>query len=533
MYYILLIFGLCLCAAAAGAQTDDIRLPDVVTNIEGTGEAVSPDALPEPVPVSGQDGVVSLPRLDSVVIPPEVYESEAQSGGAAEDERDKTYIDAIAGGGYPGVFTGSFSFYRPAGKSPFNFNFSHESVYGYGRHTASEGYYDSETVLSGEGQFFISDRLSFHLSGGYRTVSDGMQGKSSLYQGAMLQKFGINSSINWALPSDITLQGKLDGVFANQFLNFAKYVPDGSYTGMNVLTIIPGFSFGWSTDTFSLRADALYTFDSLFQPEKKMNHRGDFSLTASYELSAVQFGASAGAVVSSSDKFLFPFSAVISVDIPDIISASVKGGLKTSRGDVFSLLYRQPYLSLPVLPGEESDWFASASVHAPVLPGLYIEAAADFAKTAFGNGLLVSDYEAYGASANTETGLFSPVIWDRTSFVTSVSAGYTISLVTVSGGWRGHWFDVNRLTPAQQLFLRVSAGSSAGKWGADAGVYAGLDWNYIPEVNISGFYEITKTTRLSAEIVDVLPLIMQKDRKGAGPYIMRGCLATVKVRVFL
>ncbi|MDR1748686.1 MAG: hypothetical protein LBR47_06475 [Spirochaetaceae bacterium] len=517
-----------------GERPSDIVLPDITTHIEGETAAVDPAAVPvvqadDPVPE-----VNTLPSLAEVRIPPEVYTSEEEKTAALKG-KNAVFIEGTAGGGYPGVFIGAFSLFQPLGDRSWRLNFSHESALGYQNRMASRGYFDTDTLFSGEAEFALSDSVTLNLAGGYDTVTVGMQGRSDYYYNSTAQRIGVDAGVFWELPAGFTLSGGMDGRFLNQYMGYVGSRTPDVYTGMNLFILEPSAAAGWAGEVFSARFDAAYRLDALRDPETDYGHRGEFSLEGACTVSGFTLTASAGVVVRSDGTLLIPFAVSAAADLPAKTVIALSGGMNARPASVQDLLRREPFIRMDAAGDtaapEESDWFGSLSVSWAGIPGLTLSGHADFLKTASGYGEFVSSYEAYGTQAASVSGLFDRVIWERTMLNTLLLAEYSYKLVTAAAGWRAHWIDHNRMSAPRQIIGRVAVSPESGNWGVGIEAAAGLESGYIPEIALSGFIAIHKGLRIRAELLDIGTLFDSDGRIRAVPYIKRGPEAIVKLQL--
>jgi hypothetical protein len=532
-------------AQGANEHASDIVLPDITTHIEGVNAEVDPAAIPV---IQAEDPALeanSLPALTEVTIPPEAYTPEDEQNAALK-EKNAVYIEGIAGGGYPGVFTGVFSLYQPQGEIPWRLGFSHESAQGYQNGTASQGYFDTDTILSGDAEFPLSDSVTLNLAGAYDTVTAGMQGQSQQYYNSTAQNIGLDSQIRWELPADFTLSGNLKGSFLNQYIGSVSSLPPNTYTGAGLFTLEPAIAALWSGGVFSARFDGGYRLDAITESGAEpwfnvYSHRGAFSLEGSLALSGFTLGASAGVIIRDDGTLLPPFAVSAAIDLPAKTAITLSGGLRAQSASIQNLLRREPFITaflpshsslLPSLspPPEESDWFGSLSLSWKGIPGLTLTGDADFLKTAFGHGTLVSSYEAYGTPADSVSGLFDAFLWDRTMLNTTLLAEYSYKLLTAAVGWRSQWLDHNWMTASQQIIGRIALSPESARWGASLEAAVGIASAAIPEISLSGFAGVTEKVSIHAEFLDIGTLFTPNGRIRAAPYINRGFQGIVKLQ---
>ncbi len=531
--YLTTIFLISAVCVTLEAQSSDIVLPDITTHIEGETSPVDPAAVPVVEAADPVQEVNALPALEEVRIPPEVYTSEEEKT-AAHKGKNAVFIEGTAGGGYPGVFIGAFSLFQPLGNRSWRLNFSHESALGYQNRRASHGYFDTDTLLSGEAAFALSDSITLNLAGGYDTVTVGMQGKSAYYYNSTAQRIGFDTDVSWELPASVTLSGGLSGRFLNQYMGYVGSLTPDIYTGMNQFILEPSIAAGWAGKAFSARFDAAYRLDALTDPETDYSHRGEFSLEGAYSISGFTLTAAAGVVIRSDGTLLIPFAVSAAADLPAKTAIALSGGMNARSSSVEELLRREPFTGMTAADAaapEESDWFGSLSVSWAGIPGLTLSADADFFKTAFGRGELVSGYEARGIPADSVSGLFERVVWERTMLNTQFLAEYTYKLITAAAGWQAHWMDHNRVYAPQQIIGKISVSPESKNWGVSAEAAAGLESGYLPEIALGAFAAINKGIRISVELLDIGTFFDSGGRIRAAPYIKRGPEGIVKIQL--
>lgn len=511
-----------------------ILLPDVTTTVLGDSPSAGMDAVPDfsGIVLSDSNSDV-LPRMPDGSI--QDFEDEPEADFSSDEEKD-IYAQGLIGAGYPGYFTGDFSVYKNSGENPFSLRFSHDSSYGYGSHSAGEGFFDSSTALDGS-KTFTWNTVSLESAAKYSMQTYGLQGVCAPYFYDMSYiTVGLDETLKWTLPKGFLLTAGLQGEWYSRYAGVA----DGEMstatekeTGARSLNFSPGVRLSWAGGNFSAGTDAAYTFEDFVS-------RGQFGADflwrdAGYHAGAsvaVVVGNAIGSRISAIPPFTVDFGGEWNVGPSSrVLSVEVKGGLDSYlplRSELETLYL---FSAAGGALSETSDWYAEVKASVPVLSSLTVDFSGGFKATAFGNGVWEPDYRSVSDSG---AGIYSFAPLSRVHVRTDLEVSYVYKFLTAKAFWNSNW---GRYVPAAEIPFTIGfsviAQDEKSRWGADLSFMqplgAGVD--FVPVIDTSAFYRVNDSMRLALQIDDVIKLLGASDRVYASSkYMMKAGSATVLVR---
>ncbi len=550
--------GTNLLAQETQTEDDRIVLPDLQTAVDGTTVNVVEQALPD----------------FSEVLPPNapsLFDTPPLSVPTNEEEpvieyvpQDKEIFSTmLVGAGYKNYFIGDLQIQGVETENPFTLAFFHETINGYGRHSAADGFFNTETEISGfigTDTYDISDSANFAASGLFSTTTVGMQNQSDFFYSSTVQDANISADYVRTFGSKHIKAG-FDASYTNRFLgtvNSAISAVGSDFDSVNTV-ISPYFEFGFFSITPLVTAE--YTAFWLDTQQIDLYHRGEltlgsmetFNLLNSYldkrqsprapafsdspvnhvlrnttmpgtifDTLPFTFGASVSAVISSTDSIIVPFSLGVALygDGGDGL-VKIEGGLKSHYTDSSELYHNHLYTTFMQEPNEQSDWYASLllTVSNDVLDDseLHYGTELDFSKTAFGNGTLFPDYESY----NANSGFYALTVQDRTLFNTDIFAGLQMEHFSVILGFESQWIDKDATIAEHAIASDLSFYTANQDYRVAFDTAFDITGDTTPNIGVAGFAQVSDSVLLSLEFFDVIKLFSAKDRVLVGPYIER------------
>ncbi len=524
----------------SSSSEENIVLPEVTTTVSGDSLTAGKDSLPDFTKIlpSHEDGVGLLPQLPGVTAVEIPEEPEAVLEAAPERA---VYAQGLLGAGYPGYFIGDFSIYKSSGDDPFLLQFTHTQSNGYGQKLAGDGFFDTDTTMLGEKTFTIG-AFSFATGASYNTFKYGLQRQSPVFSDMNFQDISLSEKITLTLPAGFTLGFDMPGHWYHRYAGVIKN--DGSFTDLErdstALILSPLFKVDWKYNAFAAGLFARYDFENNRAVSYYESlHRGQFGTSFMWQ----DFGFHAGADVSfvigdkiGNNPYIVPFTADFGGEWK--IGASMrpltlclKGGLMSNVSNK-SLLERQKLFALQTeLDSEVTDWFANFNISIPVLSSFTIDTAVSFVNSAFGNGDWVVNYSLAKA-----TGLYQLVQTERSLLESNLAVAYTWKWCTFSLGWQAYWLT---FVPEDQdpfaLTFSFNIQDEDGVWGANLLVKEALGdgVDYVPEINVEGFYRFLSNFRLALQVQDAVKLFMGADRSYASSaYLSHAGGVNLLVRFF-
>lgn len=520
----LLTLGAMALALPLSVHAELVVLPDLSTTVEGDTVSVYKDAAPDFGALNAQtlDSKDVLPELpdseDPTVVPEEGFGS---GNGQAQKE---VYAEGLVGGGYPGYFTGFFTLYKDSTTNPFTINFNHVTNNGYGLHPAANGYFNSLTAFDGQTEI-SHDNMDVDVGIAFWKKDLGLQSKSATFYNINRQELSVPLGMSWELPLGFGID------FANEFAWYSRYSglkdESASYIAQEAeaATIFesPSLRAYWSNDTFTFGLGGGYTFEHFngimedHITDRAINRGyfgGDFTFRNSTFIVDSAFSFVVGGSVGTVANFLVPYHVGVTGEWPVKYSTvpirfTVDGGLRSDLAVFSEKEDSFAFAKMYWLPNDSSDWYAKASAKIPTTSFYTIDASFLFAKTAFGNGAWEADYENPNAN-----GLYTFIQKDRLLLDSEVAMTFKWSIFDISLDWTAHWASV----PSNEY--RMTAGgtmevnSDTGLWGVKLQVVEGIGGgaDFIPFVNLSGYYRINNNMRIALEINDAVKLVTGGDR---------------------
>ncbi len=512
------------------AVSQDIELPSITSTITGETQEISEDALPDFTQILPKEEQV-LPQLDDTRFSPESNTLDLGNGSMNEDDM---YLSGFFGGGFPGLFIGDFSIFKTSLKNPFSFHFLHTAHNGYGRHSPSDGFYDSLTKLDGEALINITDIFSLKAGGLYHANTIGLQNKSLLFSSLSSQTIqgGITANLN---PSAVFgVYASLDGFFTSQYgsLRFIQeeqsYLINPDFTNF-LVTPSAGMLFKGSVISFSLSAD--YNFTGSVR-SSEYGHRTSVYASLSTSVNIFDAGVRVGGVFVNNLN-LVPFDLFITLrgQTPlseKELSVTFAGGMETKQASLVELQNAHVFTLYNTIPQEQSDWFGTLTIFIPFADTLSSDIKLGFKSTAYENGIFMPNYEIQ----NEENSLYDLSITSRTELVSDIALKYSMDLFSLALGWRSSWIDVSVIDQRQLVYLSAFISSKDSKLRSGAEIEFEPLRDPVPDVSLNVNYSITPSFSLALEIEDVVKLITGTDRNIVKPYTARSGSALITAKFY-
>ncbi len=524
-----------------------ILLPDFTTTVQGDSILAGKDSVLDFSNVLPQSQEISsmLPVLPQVDFSQEenVLSEESETSVAEKS----IYLEGLLGGGYPGYFTGDFSIYKNSGTSPFLLRFKHESLYGYGKKSASDGFFDTNTNLHGEKKFVLNN-FDFKADADYDFFSYGLQSKSDAFYDLNMQTISTNDYALWNLPNGFSLKFNFDGELYSRYggTKNSNLVENllSQETKVSVLNLLPSFNATWSNDFLSFDFLAKYNLEtfasktdfssasssssnssssSSANQSTSLIHRGEFNFSSSYiydnSETSNHFNLTAlgGIVVGNQIGSVLPVipRSILNISYEKKIGKSLRtfsvnasGGLD-SYLEKFSDLEKQfKFTTQKFLPSETSIYFVDINSSIPILDSFTFDFDAKLKKPLWSNGFWETSY-----SQSLESGLYSLSQFDDYCLSSDFAFSYAFNIFVLKMNYKSNWIHVPSNEYPHLLNLSFSYDSENSLWGFEfeAGEGFGLN-DYVPIINCGAYYRLKNSIRLAFELNDAVKLFSGKNR---------------------
>lgn len=527
-------------------QAEEIALPDVTTVISGNEVQVGRDAMPDfsKIIPDEETSVPELIKLPEIEIVEEDALTKPVKNESAKKEKD-LFVEGKVGGGYHGFFTGSFDIFRQTEKNPFQLSFSHESSEGYGKKSASDGYFDSETKISGEKTFSIQE-TAWNFSAFYEKNENGLQSNSSALNDLKQQDTGGKFFITLNPTEKLTLELGSGIDFYSRYGSKKEVSLVQNYEKEAfVLGISPWVNACWSFDSFKLEILGDY-FQQNNLKEKEYIAFADLDEQATYraKLGArfiwsndvftlfEEVHAVLGNKLGDNRSIITPFTASLDINAePDFLGGTflfnIKGGLDSYQSKYSELEKLYKFSVLGFFPEETTEWYVDSNLTLPLGEKLSVKGSAEYRKTVYENGIWQPDYGTSLASA-----LYGYTMAEREMFKSTAGLSYKAGDYSLSAQWQKQWKDIPVLECENLIEVSLEIQPEDLKYGAvfTAGFEAGKDSDKTPLIGGNGFIRLTPALRLALEADDLIKLVSREKRTYAGEYCSRGGSAALLVK---
>lgn len=526
-------------AAFLPAQNSEITLPDVTTVVSGDALTAGKDAVPDfsEVLPSVPESKTVLPELPGVTA--------GKNAGADEtvvktETENSVYAEGLVGGGFPGFFTGNFSVYRSSGSDPFRFGFNYDSADGYARRAFSDGFYDRTAAVTGE-KTITTKNAVYKFNGSYESLGNGLQDQYAGFYDVTKQTVAGKADALWTLPNGFSMQSDINSGWYNRFAGITGSTAAAGYAEKSaVFSLAPSARLGWGTGGFSSYFSAAWYLqsDTASSLSTGSTNRARFGTGLGWKNDFIHVYGDAAAVIGTAigdNPVVVPFTLGISSSFATGLSSrkvslAAEGGISSEQPLYADLEKKYTFSALSDIPGETSDWYGKLSADIPVKGVFSFTTEAEYRQTAFGNGVWEPDYE----DGSFVCGQYTYKQTDRSQLSTDAGVSFNKGILTLRGSWKAQWIYVPVLEYPNTLTVSASLQGNDSKWGAgtELSFSPDEDSDHMPELNLSGFYRLTKAVRLAVTADDVVKLITGQSRTYAGRYITRSGSAGFLIKFF-
>lgn len=523
--------------------TDSIVLPDVTTIIDGNELEIDKEAIPDFSGALPDD----LEARDSLPVLPSVTVTESPKSSFIDEKQEESrvvFVEGNVGFGWPYVFKSDFSVYRIDSK-PFLLNFTHSSFGGYGVSGQETGFFNSETSVTGQKTFLTGNaKWLFDLK--YVAKDLGLQGKSILFDDVNRRQIVLNASVGMPFKQHFEWNVGVNANWFSRYAGFVDYldsVPGKESVALSFINLQGDANISWETQIIELSLDGLWQSNFFIGKENISSGRGKILFATEVSLQRFKIQGDVGAVFlpggSGIEKatFTVPFSLAVTYSLPVNFSNSpfilnATGGIKSVAVDFALLEEHSPFTNytskLLMQNREESDWFVAVNLGLPIFSMATLDLTAEFNKTAFGNGVIETNFDF---PIDSVTGFFYGGVRERTSFFTEAILDMSFLPLTASISWKANWLDIVNGELPHCICASVSLLSEK-PWGVFFSVEEALGKNVdkVPRINAEAFIRPVEQIKIALSLEDAVKLFTSTNRVYAEPYINCGGSATVSVQ---
>ncbi len=485
-----------LSAALSFFYSEEVQVPDLETRIKNSGSTIPESALPvlkPPVPSSLPAPGTVIPPAEQEAVVPHVVPVETPPPPLiyGNDPILSGFVDF--GAGSPGILYGEISLMRTAGDIPgFASNFRYDSSDRYGYEKTGTGYFNRKTVLgvrlfddTNENPWFTSIRLSDRIDGKKGDLGDVSQTGRDVSWDSGIQQMLFNDS-------GFSLLANFGGMV---FSSTASTT--GAYNGF---FLTPRAALSYAAGAFTAEFYGQYGYETVADFGELLNGSAGFKVH--YSRWGVTVNAMTAAFVDSMDGFIVPFDLALSYDnlSSPLSRVWAEGGLSTDKSAPLMLAFNKPFAALERVSVYSSDWNVKGGINIAPDKMFSIHTEAEFRRTAFDRGIFVLTDAEDGI-----TGLIPSVRVNRDSFVTRISAGWSLTGAEITAGYTGEWLDrlyqdsLHKAQAGIKLFER----SVARIWEVSADSSFALDTLALPDIDLKGTVRPFHDLSLSLSLNDL------------------------------
>ncbi|MCR4789672.1 MAG: hypothetical protein K5839_01180 [Treponemataceae bacterium] len=507
---------------------DVVEVEDLSTTIKKENfqleEEAKPEFVEEELPQEAK-----LPSLDSEL--PEL-EDESKVSKSEKDKEELLYFEGNIAGGYPGIFNGDFALSRSAKNNYFSFDFFHDSASGYALEKAYDGFYNSNTGLEVDGNAFFNDKFNFEYAGNYQAFQFGLQGISPKFYSTHLQTGNLYGKFDFDANENINLFMDMDADLSSWYASFLSTSENQQANSQTRFGLSPRFGFKANAGIFDCLFDGQYDFQMASGLTPYYDHRIEFDYKMRLSFDNILLNG-AIAYVYSENKSIVPFEVELSYT--GRVDLSLSGGLKSQQAEIYEIEKENSLVYSDYQVQEQSDWFANFFFRFPIGKLVENSLKAEFAMTAFDNGMLVVNYSEIDA----DTGLYKVENFSATRFNTEYEFYVNFKNSLLSILWQAWWLDCPDSENPQSVALEYSYAGENDLWGLSSYAKIGFGGDreilgdIIPDVGASAYIRAGKSFKFSLILDDCVKLFSARQRTLYGSYIQDSGSVSLLVSFYL
>ena len=489
-------------APAVEPEEPDIVLPEVILRIEDFSVEEVEAGIPGEGELAAPERSVPLPEVGELDIEePEIPIGFDESRDLGSGERSSGLsAQAILGAGTLSYLYSQIALNRIGGEEPrFKLRFLHEMLDGVAGSTGAEagsGFHTREDRLEAGIKFHLGS-LGLEFEGLFQDQERGLQQQAGAFVSHVHRQGQLDMRMELPLGERLTLSGQADGSFASQLLTGTS--PEDE----TEILIAPSAILEFRHENIWLGLEGDYTYRAVPGGTAEDLRRSGLQAYFGAEfLRNYRFEAKGGWVWNSDLGHLFPFTLTLSGTPFSTFSFQASGGYRVVPQNYADLLAGYPLPELPAAPPEDDRrWFADLGMSFTLTQNLSLQAQV---LLAWNDALLWPDGTA------PTSGVFTISQYSAVQLNTDARLRWNLgSLLTLSGGLHTEFLDRALGSPLHSGIVEIQGNNATARWGGDASLeFAIGDASLSPLLSAGGFYNITDTISLIAEIEDLLHPIL-------------------------
>ncbi len=506
--------SLSLPAQEAEPEEPGIVLPPTLLEVEDLQVEEISAVIPEEDVQLLPEIEIPLPQAEEIFLPEERFDIPYPDqltdipGGATRSQRPANIFSEgeIAVGSMTHV-RGDLTLYRLGPDPRFDLRFYHDKIDGYGLRSAGSGYYHSDDLLEGNISY-ASGKFDINANAGVVESSDGLQ-RVGEYESLTHRKVHGEGAVAYSPSEKLAFTGSIGAGYAQQILSSVTPLID------NEFTFDTRIGLDWNTKY----VDLMPTIGYLLLNRQNLTHTFDIDLSAILKVNEVlRFDLAAGATWLEIDEFHFPFYAAGIWQPSDMFSLEAGGGYFLEYPTFDELYTDYTFADASGSLTAERGWYSYADTQVRLLQGLFVAAEVDYR--------YFDEVNGFGAEYSETTGLF-PLVkqQDVMRLQSGVGLRYNIDReFNFTMGWDGQFLGSHPFEASHALYAGFSYRQPEDIFGVGLDVSMPLvQWyTYIPEVQLTAFYRLTKSVRIYMYVSDPLSPLIREGRVFWEPYEASG-----------
>jgi len=484
-------------------RIEDFSVEDVRVGIPGEEELIAPErSIPLP---EAEELEIEEPELPfSISEGRDLVSAERESGLSAQ---------AVLGAGTLSHLYSLISLNRIGGEEPrFKLRFLHEMLDGTAGiegQSPGSGFHTREDTLEGGIKLHLG-KLGLEVEGLLQDQERGLQDNGSPYLSRVYRQGTLDAKLDLPVGERLHLDVAAGGSFSSELLT--GMVPEDA----TEVLAYPLLKLEYRREKTWLGLEGRYKYRDLLGTSETSLQRSALSAFFGAEFSTdYRLEAEAGWVWNSGLDHLFPFSLIFYGTPFSSFSFQAGGGYRVEELDYRDILGQYPVVDYRTLKPpletlqDSRGWFADLGLSFTISRNLSLQARA---LLGWNSAMLMPDVPVIDPKTGLPTtGLFSISQQDGVQLATDARLRWNLgTMVTVSTGLHSEILDRPDNSPLHAGLVEIEGTNASGRWGGKGGLSfafgydPGVEVTLMPELSLSGFYNITDTVTLSAELEDIL-----------------------------
>lgn len=523
-----------LCASVAYAQDRSSDLPDVlvpssIMEMDPITVEETKYGIPAEEEQASSFDEVALPELGVLeikepILPYKLPGSDILYPSGAKDS--SLAAEAVFGIGLRNQLAGSLLFYRFGTLPGFEFRYDHESLDGFSAQAAGSSYYGRR------------DSLSFSVNSDFGSLVLGARGSIADDEAGLQNNATFDSRIHRLAELEIDASYLFRDLFRlslkPQIAGSTLHLKGENPERYSELLTGADFLAELFFDKFKVGLASDYGFRTLItSTDETLDfglHRVNAQLLFGVELPlGLRVDGRGGWSYSTDMDHGYAFTVGITGTPHTLLSFGVVGGYRIIPLDLYDIFTEYDLVDIPTSLIDNRGWYGSLEGTITILRNM---------SARVGFGLAWNSAQPYPDSYDDARGFFPLLLENVVSLEPELGFSWSIAdIIDLGVSWQGRFYDDTSLYPWNRIQVLASGTDPADRFGGGLEALLVLGPNrdtFVPEIDLDGFYRLSKSIKVIAEASDLLsPLLADAIRYTWSPYQDVGIRATLKIQIGL